>query len=149
MINGVLVTRPAKKFQAITSKTATKEPVVIDFQENTTKKSKAGSVGGNNKLKEILDFVQTVGINIKVQKTKEETTTYQWFTIILSSNILIQPLPLHQSANLSMSYQNIEGGSIACTSKPCLVTAFPFHFIDCYLYTVNTKVLIATRTPVD
>ncbi len=61
MINGVLVTRPVKKFQEIaeTTTTATKEPVVIDLQQDA--KSKAGSVVQENKLKVITDFINSNG----------------------------------------------------------------------------------------
>ena len=60
MINGVLVTRPVKKFRdETTSTTTTSEPKVIDLQEYA--KSKAGSVSGINKLKTIIDFNNSNG----------------------------------------------------------------------------------------
>ena len=52
--DGLIVSKPAKKIEYL-STGKTKEPVVIDLQENL----KAGSVNGNNinKLKVIQDFI--------------------------------------------------------------------------------------------
>ena len=63
MINGVIVTRPAKKYQEVppisAEATTTSEPQVIDLQDYAAMQSKAGSVNnqGINKMKVITDFI--------------------------------------------------------------------------------------------
>ena len=66
MVDGLIITRPAKKFQEITEakmakKIAISEPELIDLQEHV--KSKTGSVSnqGINKLKVINDFIRSNG----------------------------------------------------------------------------------------
>ena len=50
MVNGLLVSKPAKK-----------EPVVIDFQEYARSGKAAASVPGINKMKAIQDFIRSNG----------------------------------------------------------------------------------------
>jgi len=60
IVNGLIVTRPAKKIEYIgvgeSKEKNESEPIVIDLQ-----KSKAGSVPGINKLKVIHDFIRSNG----------------------------------------------------------------------------------------
>ena len=60
MINGVLVTRPVKKYQEIVeakTTTTTSQPQVIDLQEYAKSKAGSVSVSGINKMKAIHDFI--------------------------------------------------------------------------------------------
>ena len=61
VVNGLIVSKPAKKIEYLSSEdsTAQKEPIVIDLQQHA--KSKAGSVPGINKLKVIHDFIRSNG----------------------------------------------------------------------------------------
>ena len=67
MINGVLVTRPAKKYQEITEEkpivTTTEAQVWNLTSDGPVLESKAGSVSnqGINKMKAIHDFIMSTG----------------------------------------------------------------------------------------
>jgi hypothetical protein len=69
MINGVLVSRPAKKYTKLdpsSSMNNNKEPLIIELGgSNNDSKSKAGSIYGNigkNKIKAIHDFMTSKGL---------------------------------------------------------------------------------------
>ena len=59
IVNGLIVSKPAKKIEYLSTEKNESEPVVIDLQEHA--KSKAGSVNGINKLKVIHNFIASNG----------------------------------------------------------------------------------------
>ena len=62
IINGLIVTRPAKKIEYLSEPQKTSEPEIIDLQEYAANKSKAGSVFvQENKLREIIRFQKSNG----------------------------------------------------------------------------------------